>query len=279
MYVFGAFQVDTRSHELRRSGVRIKIQDQPFLILVKLLERPGQLVTREELRSALWKDDTFVDFDTGLNTAVKRLRDVLGDSAESPAFIETLPKLGYRFVAPVQVSPPASPSTPASAQRESPHSGNKLLWRRWFAVTGLLLVAATATILYLRSRSSAASTGVEVVPLTGIDEMEGFPAFSPDGNQVTFSSGGEHPGGDGIYTMLIGSERPLRLTSDPRDCCPAWSPDGRAVAFARGRVGAYTIYTVSPSAAHQGFSIPSQTNFRNTSDMRLPFPGHRMALK
>src|SRR5215510_16112480 len=76
MYAFGAFQVDTRSHELRRSGVRVKIQDQPFLILVKLLERPGQLVTREELRSALWKDDTFVDFDTGLNTAVKRLRDV-----------------------------------------------------------------------------------------------------------------------------------------------------------------------------------------------------------
>jgi Tol biopolymer transport system component/DNA-binding winged helix-turn-helix (wHTH) protein len=102
MYVFGAFQVDTRSHELRRNGVRIKIQDQPFLILVKLLERPGQLVTREELRSALWNGDTFVDFDTGLNTAVKRLREALGDSAESPTFVETLPKLGYRFVAPVQ---------------------------------------------------------------------------------------------------------------------------------------------------------------------------------
>ena len=87
MYSFGAFQVEPRSHELRRSGIRIKIQDQPFLVLVKLLERPGQLVTREELRSALWGGDTFVDFDTGLNTAVKRLREALGDSAESPVFI------------------------------------------------------------------------------------------------------------------------------------------------------------------------------------------------
>jgi DNA-binding winged helix-turn-helix (wHTH) protein/Tol biopolymer transport system component len=104
MYVFGPFQLDTRSHELRRGGVRIKIQDHPFLILMKLLERPGQLVTREELRTALWSGDTFVDFDTGLNTAVKRLRESLGDSAESPAFVETLPKLGYRFVAPVQIS-------------------------------------------------------------------------------------------------------------------------------------------------------------------------------
>jgi DNA-binding winged helix-turn-helix (wHTH) protein len=88
-----------RSYELRRGGVRIKIQDQPFLILVKLRERPEQLVTRDELRSALWSGDTFVDFDTGLNSTVKRLREALGDSVETPAFIETLPKLGYRFVA------------------------------------------------------------------------------------------------------------------------------------------------------------------------------------
>ena len=106
MYAFGAFELDPLSHELRRSGVRIKIQDQPFLILVKLLEHPGQVVTRDELRSALWHDGTFVDFDTSLNSAVKRLREALGDSVEAPQFIESLPKLGYRFVAPVEVRPP-----------------------------------------------------------------------------------------------------------------------------------------------------------------------------
>ena len=242
MYAFGAFQVDTRSHELRRSGVRIKIQDQPFLILVKLLERPGQLVSREELRAALWNGDTFVDFDTGLNTAVKRLREALGDSAESPSFVETLPKLGYRFVAPVQSSPPELPSPPASARRGSPQSKGKLFWRRWSAMTGLLLVAAGTTIFYLRSRGSAAST--EIVPLTGMDESESSPAFSPDGNQVAFASGSERPDSAGIYTMLIGGERPLRLTSDSRDCCPVWSPDGRTVAFVRFQQGGYTIYTV-----------------------------------
>ena len=242
MYAFGAFQVDVRSHELRRSGVRIKIQDQPFLVLVKLLERPGQLVTREELRSALWSRDTFVDFDTGLNTAVKRLREALGDSAESPAFVETLPKLGYRFVAPVQISPPELPPNSASALHAPSPSKGKLLWRRWSAVTTLLLMAVTASFFYLRSRGSAIVAAVEVVPLTGMAGLENYAAFSPDGNQVAFEN--ERPDGDGIYTMLIGGERPLRLTSDSKDCCPVWSPDGRAVAFARSQQVGYTIYTV-----------------------------------
>ncbi len=103
MYRFDAFQVDPRTHELRRGGVRIKIQEQSFVVLLKLLEHPGELVTREQLRNALWPADTFVDFDTGLNTVIKRLREVLRDSAEGPHFIETVPKLGYRFIAPVQV--------------------------------------------------------------------------------------------------------------------------------------------------------------------------------
>src|SRR6266852_8652639 len=102
MYRFGAFEIDPRAHELRRTGVRVKVQEQPFVVLLKLLERPGQLVTREELRSAIWPADTFVDFDTGLNTIIMRLREVLRDSAEAPQFIETVPKLGYRFIAPVE---------------------------------------------------------------------------------------------------------------------------------------------------------------------------------
>src|SRR5215468_10448371 len=91
IYRFGVFEVDPRSAELRKNGMRLKIQDQPFQILLKLLERAGQLVGREELRLTLWPKDTFVDFDNGLNMAVKRLREVLGDLAERPTFIETIP--------------------------------------------------------------------------------------------------------------------------------------------------------------------------------------------
>ena len=102
MYRFGSFQLDPREHELRRGGIRIKIQEQSFTALLKLLERPGQLVSRDDLRNAIWKADTFVDFDIGLNKVIKQLREVLGDPAESPIFIQTAPKLGYRFIAPVE---------------------------------------------------------------------------------------------------------------------------------------------------------------------------------
>jgi TolB-like protein/Flp pilus assembly protein TadD len=99
---FGPFEVDTRSGELRRHGSRLKLQEQPFQVLVLLLERPGEVVTRDELTKRLWRDNTFVDFDRGLNKAVNRLREVLRDSAEKPRFIETLPQRGYRFIAAVE---------------------------------------------------------------------------------------------------------------------------------------------------------------------------------
>ena len=107
---FGAFEVDLRSGELRKYGLRIKLQDQPFQVLALLLERPGEVVSREELRQKLWAADTFVDFDVGLNSAVKRLRDALGDTAEVSRFIETLPRRGYRFIGAIEnaVSQPIS---------------------------------------------------------------------------------------------------------------------------------------------------------------------------
>src|SRR5216110_2101376 len=98
---FGIFEADLRAGELRRNGSKIKLQDQPFQLLALLLERPGELVTREELRGKLWPADTFVDFDHSLNAAIRRLRDALGDSAERPIFVETVARRGYRFIAPV----------------------------------------------------------------------------------------------------------------------------------------------------------------------------------
>ncbi len=90
-----------RAGEVRKQGVRIKLQEQPFHVLTLLLQRAGDVVTREELRSQIWQSDTFVDFDNGLNTSINKLREALGDSADNPRFIETLPRRGYRFIAPV----------------------------------------------------------------------------------------------------------------------------------------------------------------------------------
>ena len=117
---FGTFELDLESGELRRAGIRLRLQDKPFQLLVLLLERPGEVVTREAVRERLWPADTFVDFDHGLNTAVRKLRQVLGDSAESPRFIETLARRGYRFVAPVtSVDTDSTLATPPSAASAS----------------------------------------------------------------------------------------------------------------------------------------------------------------
>ena len=102
-YKFEEFEADLRAAELRKGGTRLKLQMQPFQVLVALLERPKEVVTREELRQRLWPQDTFVDFDHGLNTAMVKLRDVLGDSASKPKFIETIAKRGYRFLGSAEV--------------------------------------------------------------------------------------------------------------------------------------------------------------------------------
>src|SRR5260370_16036602 len=101
IYRFGIFEVDLRTGELRRNGIKLKIQEQSLQVLAMLLAEPGALVTREELRNRLWSADTFVDFDHSINAAIKRLREVLSDETENPRFIETLPRRGYRFIAPV----------------------------------------------------------------------------------------------------------------------------------------------------------------------------------
>src|SRR5262249_4220283 len=103
---FDIFEVDLGGRELRKRGVRVKLQDQPFQVLQILLRHPGDVVTREELREKIWPADTVVDFDQGLNNAVKRLRDALGDSADTPRFIETIPKHGYRFIGMTELSRP-----------------------------------------------------------------------------------------------------------------------------------------------------------------------------
>src|SRR6202034_3286126 len=101
-YRFGVFEADATLGELRRKGVRVKLNAQPFQMLLMLLERPGELLTREEISRTLWPDGTFVDYEHGVNSAVNRIREALGDTAGNPRFIETLARRGYRFVAPVE---------------------------------------------------------------------------------------------------------------------------------------------------------------------------------
>lgn len=141
---FSVFELDVRTGELRKNGMRLRLQEQPFQVLAMLLERPGELVTRDDLRQKLWPADTFVDFDHGLNTAVNKLREVLADSAASPRYIETLPKRGYRFIYPVESTAPLVAHSPSSEQvsrlEEKPRP-SRALQRVLFLLLQLMYVA------------------------------------------------------------------------------------------------------------------------------------------
>jgi DNA-binding winged helix-turn-helix (wHTH) protein len=123
IFSFGPFEADVVEGELRKGGLRVKLHSQPFQVLVMLLERSSELVTREEMRQRLWGNDTFVDFDHGLNSAVNKIRDALNDSAARPRYVETVPGKGYRFIAPVSRQGPDSPAQNADSTSESGESG------------------------------------------------------------------------------------------------------------------------------------------------------------
>ena len=142
---FGVYEVDLRAGELRKQGVKIKLQDQPFQVLLILLEKPGELVTREELRKRIWPSDTFVDFDGGVNNAVKRLREALSDRADTPRFIETLPRRGYRFIASINGSATSTPDHGhATAHRNADSQPARQSLR-----TNILIGVGCATLLLL----------------------------------------------------------------------------------------------------------------------------------
>jgi TolB-like protein/DNA-binding winged helix-turn-helix (wHTH) protein len=143
MVRFATFELDVRAGELHKAGARVKLQDKPFRLLAALLERPGDLVTREELCGRLWPSDTFVDFDNSLNNAVNRVRAALGDAADRPRFVETVGGYGYRFIAPVETVPPITPITPAPPL-VSPDKAPARVWRPTFVISLALLAALLA---------------------------------------------------------------------------------------------------------------------------------------
>ena len=238
---FGTFELDVTSGELRKAGVLVSLQDQSLKALVELVERPGDLVTRDRLRQRLWPDGTFVDFDHGLNAVINRLRETLGDSAETPRFIQTVPRRGYRFIAPVEggvEARAAVPQPPIGLLRT-----RKFLWVAIGAAGVVLIVAATAL---LRRAPSVDTPSPSIVALTRLPGRESGPAFAPDGEQVAFEWSGEKLDNSDIYVTLVGSTSVRRLTTDSADdFAPSWSQDGRRIAFLRKSGNSARIHLTS----------------------------------
>ena len=198
LFNFDDFAVNPRAHSIHKHGVRLKLHGQPFEILLLLLERPGEVVTREELRTKLWPANTFVDFEHSVNTAVKKLRRTLGDSADEQRFIETVPRVGYRFIAPVNVAEtPANPtiSTPQITPENSGGTNIPVSRRTWrhrafrfwpiFAAASIVLIVSAGAYL-LRSRSPSAPqppTGRVMLAVLPFENLTG------DASQDYFSDG------------------------------------------------------------------------------------------
>ena len=238
---FDVFEVDLHAAELKKHGRKVKLQDQPFRVLAMLLEHPGAVVTREEMRQKLWPSDTFVDFEHGLNSAVARLRETLNDSAERPRFVETLPRRGYRFVGQVET---------ISAEQTDDHRSLAQRRKRYWIGAGILaaaVIVVSAIAFWGTYRKAEELSSITVVPLISMPGAQAFPAISRDGNQVAFTQfERKHDSGDGaIYTALIGGDKPLQLTANSSACCPTWSPDNRQIAFLRLANGEMTINVVS----------------------------------
>ncbi|HWQ52189.1 MAG TPA: winged helix-turn-helix domain-containing protein [Bryobacteraceae bacterium] len=225
---FGAFELNRQERQLRKHGVRIRMPEQCLIALSLLLERPGQVVTREEFRKHLWPEDTHVEFDDNLNTIIRGVREALGDSAKNPRFIETAPRHGYRFVAPVSGT---TAVTVALAPLEPPRRRRLVYVLAGLGVLALLLGSAW---WFIWGGGRTAQPLQPATALTSYVGQVGHPTYSPDGRKIAFHWNGKDQSGFDIYVRALGSEQLLQLTASPADDrFPAWSPDGRDVAFVR----------------------------------------------
>src|SRR5579875_305133 len=254
---FSVFEFNPRIGELRRRGFRVKFHGQPVQLLTLLLERQGEIVTREEMRARLWPEDTFVDFEHSLNTAIKKLRQTLGDSAAQPRFIETCARQGYRFIAPIELMEP--PHTPVASNHLTSGNGHSetevttqaspaveaaaiepvvVPPRRktaWFPGIWILMVAALALFAVLHRRShTSPSYPWKLTLLTSGEDNPSDPAISPDGKMLAYvANAGE--GQRRIYVRRVAGGRKLRLTlqENVREAEPVFSPDSERIAYTR----------------------------------------------
>ena len=233
---FGIFEFRPGAMELRRNGVRVKLQDQPGQILSALLEAPGDLVTREELRKRLWAADTFVDFDHSLNTAIKRLRDALGDSADNPIFIETLARRGYRFMAPLTAATNGRSNGYANGNGAIGSNGNRALvtsaaaatgkWSArflWWGLTGLVATAGAVSAGWHAGHRNVRPMQPHEMRLTANSQdapVEGG-AISPDGRMLLYSDKiGLH-----VKDTTSGEIHHIALPDEFKVTWSSWYPD------------------------------------------------------
>jgi Tol biopolymer transport system component/DNA-binding winged helix-turn-helix (wHTH) protein len=246
---FGPYELSLDGEELRKDGNRLKLTGQAIQVLVVLANNSGKLVTREELQQRLWPGATYGDFEHGLNAAVNRLRETLGDSATDPKYIETIPRRGYRFI--VALEPPTVALEPGPPREEL-----KPPTPPWWKRKATIAVAAGVVVVgslyqWIRPRIERLLRvyelqQVKVVPLTALPGDAWSPTFSPDGSQVAFVWNGGNPAGADLYVKVIGSDKPLRLTHDGFASSAAWSPDGRSIALWRNSPDSCGLSLVTP---------------------------------
>jgi DNA-binding winged helix-turn-helix (wHTH) protein len=227
---FGEFELDPDAGELRRNGTRVSLPEQPFRLLTVLLERPGTIATRDELRARLWGADTFVDFEHGLNAAVKRLRDALGDSAEQPRYIETVPKRGYKFIATLD-GRVTSPTEPEAAPARS---GQRRLWLGFGLAIAVVVVGLVSAAFWqvrrAQSVSLVSSAARNERRLTRGDGLQTNPAWSPDGRMIAYASAAA--GTWDIWIQAVAGGPARQVTKLPgAELNPSWYPDGSTILF------------------------------------------------
>jgi Tol biopolymer transport system component/DNA-binding winged helix-turn-helix (wHTH) protein len=247
---FGVFDLDPKAGELRKKGMKVRLQGQPIDILVLLLQRPGKIVTREELQENLWPADTFVDFEQGLNNAMKRLRAALDDDAESPHFIETVPRRGYRFIAPVEDT--AIRKLPVEAPNDSVSKhAPKRAWTLRLAILfgGSVLLLGTGFYLYKLRKVSGPPQQRTLTRVTFDDGLQFGATWSPDGRFIAYSS--DRGGKFDIWVQQVSGGDPVQVTKGRgNNSQPNWSPDGKYLAY-RSEDGAGGLFVV-PALGGEG---------------------------
>jgi Tol biopolymer transport system component/DNA-binding winged helix-turn-helix (wHTH) protein len=239
---FASFELDLQVGELRKNGLKLKLSGQPMQVLSILVGQAGQVVTREELQKQLWPD-TFVDVDHNLNTAINKIREVLGDTAESSRFVETLPRRGYRFIAPVNGA-----RVGARADKIA-HAATTTASRNWRLPAALVLgacvlLAGAGWLVYQRRKTSVAAAPVQrsLTRLTFDDGLQTGATWSPDGRFIAFSS--NRGGKMDIWMQQISGGNPVQITKGlSQSWQPDWSPDGKLITY-RSEEGEGGLYIV-----------------------------------